>query len=295
MKRIILLVAVAACAQEPQQGHAPLGTAKVPYLFSPSTGESKRPTLLVLPGGGDPGASYKQWSSAIPQGWTVLMPLVPGLSDAGAKAVEAVLGHATEPAGIDRSRVYLAGAGSATPEVFYTLARLPGLFAAALAVEGNPMPAVNSNRLFAINTQLSPLLWVNPPEGLETVQTKLKDAEYRFEIAKNLGTMQIFQWLFQNQLAQNPLKVDCETHSPSFARCFWVEVSQFNLKKKNDVVPSTRVQPGTGASLDLGGFGYDPKAPGPGLLVAWYGFRQWVPIRTIGLGRPEKVTDRLKV
>jgi hypothetical protein len=48
-----------------------------------------------------------------------------------------------------------------------------------------------------------------------------------------------------------------------------VEVTQFDPKKRNDVLPSTRVRPGTGASLDLGGFGYDPKAPGPGLLVAW--------------------------
>jgi hypothetical protein len=36
------------------------------------------------------------------------------------------------------------------------------------------------------------------------------------------------------------------------------------------VLVSTRVQPvGSGASLDVGGFGYDRTAPGPGALVTW--------------------------
>ena len=63
--------------------------------------------------------------------------------------------------------------------------------------------------------------------------------------------------------------MDCESHSQAFARCYWLEVTQPNPRRKNDVVPSTRVRAGTGASLDLGGFGYDPADKGPGAQVVW--------------------------
>ena len=36
----------------------------------------------------------------------------------------------------------------------------------------------------------------------------------------------------------------------------------------NDVLPSTRLQGSNGAALNLGGFGYKPDDPGPGVLVS---------------------------
>src|SRR5204862_1221910 len=52
----------------------------------------------------------------------------------------------------------------------------------------------------------------------------------------------------------------------------------------NDVLKSTRVQPGAGASLDLGGFGFNTQAEGPGVLVTW------LPERYSG---PLKLNDRI--
>jgi hypothetical protein len=46
-------------------------------------------------------------------------------------------------------------------------------------------------------------------------------------------------------------------------------MTKFDGAERNDVLSSTRVQAGTGASLDLGGFGFNPQAEGPGVLVTW--------------------------
>jgi hypothetical protein len=46
-------------------------------------------------------------------------------------------------------------------------------------------------------------------------------------------------------------------------------MTKFDPAERNDVLVSTRVQAGTGASLDLGGFGFNPQGEGPGLLVTW--------------------------
>jgi hypothetical protein len=78
-----------------------------------------------------------------------------------------------------------------------------------------------------------------------------------------------FDWLARHRHEPFPPKIDCETGSAEFARCYWVEMTRFNPSLRNDVLTSTRVSPGSGAYLDLGGFGYDPLAPGPGVLVGW--------------------------
>jgi hypothetical protein len=46
-------------------------------------------------------------------------------------------------------------------------------------------------------------------------------------------------------------------------------MTKFDAGERNDVLTSTRVQAGAGASLDLGGFGFNPQAEGPGVLVTW--------------------------
>jgi len=79
----------------------------------------------------------------------------------------------------------------------------------------------------------------------------------------------VFDWLAKHQRALFPSTVDCETGSPAFARCYWIEMTKFDPKKRNDVLKSTRAMPGSGASLALGPFGYDPQAAGPGALVGW--------------------------
>jgi len=80
---------------------------------------------------------------------------------------------------------------------------------------------------------------------------------------------QALAWLAAHQRDEFPAKVDCETGNPELARCYWVELTKLDFARRNDVLESSRVKPGAGASLGLGGFGFNPSAPGPGVLVSW--------------------------
>jgi hypothetical protein len=104
---------------------------------------------------------------------------------------------------------------------------------------------------------------------VDLVRPKLSTAEFNFETRPEANTNEVFDWLARHRRALFPVTVDCETGSPVFARCYWIEMTKFDPKKRNDVLKSTRAMPGSGASLALGPFGYDPRAPGPGVLVAW--------------------------
>jgi hypothetical protein len=79
-------------------------------------------------------------------------------------------------------------------------------------------------------------------------------------------------------------EIDCETNSPQFARCYWIQMTKFDAAERNDVLEQTRVVGGSGASLDLGAFGFKLDDPGPGVLVSY------LPEKYNG---PLKLNDRL--
>src|SRR5206468_6471774 len=127
---------------------------------------------------------------------------------------------------------------------------------------------IQSYKLYGANTQAAPLLWVAPAAEVDMFRQKLSQAEFNFETRAEAGN-DVFEWLAGHQRAPFPATVDCETGTPAFARCYWIEMTKFDPKKRNDVLKSTRVMAGSGASLAFGPFGYDPQAPGPGALVGW--------------------------
>jgi predicted peptidase len=80
--------------------------------------------------------SWDGWKAiAASQGWQWAAVDKGLCEDAGVKELEALV-HARQD--IDSERVYLAGRGDAAPCVFYAVSRMPHLWAAAVAVEGNP-------------------------------------------------------------------------------------------------------------------------------------------------------------
>ena len=94
----------------------------------------------------------------------------------------------------------------------------------------------------------------------------------------------VIDWLSSQVRAEFPLKLDCETNSPTFASCYWVQLTQFDGAERNDVLPMTLIPGDLGANLDLGGFGYRSDDAGPGVGVAF------IPDKYDG---PLKVGDRL--
>ena len=229
----------------------------------------KTPALAVP----DPAdaAQFEAWVKDA--GWKVIAPAAnaPQNIDQRVLALALAVKQAIQAGEVDADRVYVAGRGATTAAMFYTVSRMPDLWAAGIGLGGGPHDAIDTGRLFAANFTNTPVLWVTANEGDETEANKLRDAGMNLEwrSTKGLADAAILQWLGQRVRTSFPAAVDCETNSPTFASCYWLEPVKFDVGETNDVLPSSRVLGGSGASLDLGGFGYKADDPGPGITVTY--------------------------
>src|SRR5258706_5399000 len=176
---LFALVAGALSAQQaPKEATIALNGGELKYLYAASTAKGAAPLLVGLAGTSDEATVrqlFSQWQPlAVSREWNFVAPLVGGVSDPAAKALEIILTDSKKRlTGVDYSRVYLAGQGASSPEVFYALSREPQLWAAGLAVHGSPGAAINSFRLFGANTQEVPLLWIAPAAEEDLWRSKL--------------------------------------------------------------------------------------------------------------------------
>ena len=202
-------------------------------------------------------------------GWRIVAPPAGNTPDARVQSLAAAVQQAITQ-GADPSRIYLAGRGPAAAAVFYTIARVPDLWAAGLAIEGSPQPAVDTGRLFTANFTNVPVLWIGGQREDEALARDLKTAGLNLEwrAPAGLSNGAILDWLKSHRRDPAPSAIDCETNSPAFASCYWIRMTKFDTGERNDVLPSTALQVATRASLDLGAFGYSTTDPGPGLLVS---------------------------
>jgi hypothetical protein len=215
-------------------------------------------------------AQWKTWVE--PAGWKVIAPTAQANNiDARVQALTAAVRDAETNGGVDANRVYMAGRGDAAAAVFYTISRTPDLFAAGVALGGSPQPALESGRVFAANFTNTPVLWASTGANDEAFAGKLKSADVNLEwrSATGLETVTVLEWLSRHTRDSYPPTADCETNSPTFASCYWLQPVKFDVGERNDVLPSTRVVATMRAALDLGGFGYKPDDPGPGIQVTF--------------------------
>src|SRR5579871_6567920 len=235
-----------------------------PTLAVPGAPTGKTPAIALIDS-----SDAAQWQSLVKErGWQVIT--APAVQDAIQKG------------SVDPARIYLAGRSEAAAAVFYTISRVPDLWAAGIAVGGSPQPAVDSDRLFTANFTLVPVLWVSAGPDDQALAKKLKADGLNVEWRPANGTTNgaILDWLLQHQRDEFPNEIDCETNSPTFAHCYWIQLTKFDVNERNDVLPTTRLKPVASAALDLGGFGYKPGDPGPGILVSYL---------------PEKYNGELKI
>ena len=96
-------------------------------------------------------------------GWQIVVP--DGASsdpiDTRVLAVATAVRSAIQNGGVDPARVYLAGRGDSAAAVFYTISRLPDMFAAGIAIGGSPQAAISTGRIYTVNFSNSPVLWVS--------------------------------------------------------------------------------------------------------------------------------------
>ncbi len=229
---------------------------------------AKSPLLVFL--GGD----VKLWQEECRhRGWQFLDPWseIPETStDQRVKALAAKVEETAKSPSVDPNRVYLAAQGGSVSALFFVAARVPDVWAAAVATGGSPRSAIDSNRLYAANTTNLPVLWLFAEKQEEPLGKKLQSAGFNLEwreltVAQPAG---IFDWLAQHTRDPFPTTADCETGSRIFTHCYWIDITSFDPGESNDVLDSTRVEPlGSAASLAAGPFGYNPADPGPGVQV----------------------------
>ena len=214
-------------------------------------------------------AQWQNWTREA--GWQVIAPAgAPGTDiDSRVRALAAAVESAIQNGSVDPARVYIAGRGDASAAVFYAISRLPDLWAAGAALGGSPKAAIDSNRVFTSNFTNVPVLWISGVESKSLVE-KLTAAKLNLEWQPAPGganAASLLQWLAKHKRDAFPLSIDCETNSPAFARCYWIQPTKFDANERNDVLPSTRIPGASGAALDLGGFLFKTDDPGPGVPV----------------------------
>jgi predicted esterase len=235
----------------------------------------KSPAIALLDGADS--VQWQNWTREL--GWQVIAPAGPPNPsiDVRVQALAAAVETAIQSGAADAARIYLAGRGEAAAAVFYAISRVPDLWAAGAALGGSPKGAIDTNRLYTANFTNVPVMWIAGDEG-EPLARKLKSAGLNIEwhsesewrsVNGGAEASALIQWLGQHQRDAFPVSIDCETNSPTFARCYWIQMTKFDPNERNDVLPSTRVPGGSGAALDLGGFGFKIDAPGPGVLVSY--------------------------
>jgi hypothetical protein len=275
MKCLAILFAFAAAlfGQEAVESRVSVLGTEVRYWHAAKANEKPAPLVVVLPNAGEAQEIrklYDQWQQlSAAAGWQAIVPSVSTGSDGGVLALSAIVADAVKKLNADASATFLVGPGASASDVFYAVSRTPYLWAAAIAIQGTPNPAIQTNHLYAANVTNVPLLWVAPPAGAAVARQKLTAIDFPMEVRGDIKPQELFEWLAKHRRADFPSSIDCETGNPRFSKCYWIEMIKFDPSKRNDALRSTRVWPGSGASLNLGGFGFDPAAAGPGVPVSW--------------------------
>jgi hypothetical protein len=229
-------------------------------------------------------ADAPQWQSLTAgSGWQIVTAPVEADAnfDKRVQALALKVEEAVKAGTADSSRIYVAGRGDASPMVFYAIARMPDRWAAGVALGGSPKLAIDSNRIFAVNFTNSPVLWASNGDNDSDYAAMLKLAGLNVEWRSSTGltNQAVLQWMAAHVRAQYPLTVDCETNSPTFASCYWVQPTKFDAGERNDVLPPTLILGESGSSLDLGGFGSRAKDAGPGVTVAFLPEKYYGPLK----------------
>jgi hypothetical protein len=215
-------------------------------------------------------ADATQWQAVVKDAaWRIITAGGSDNPDARVEGLAAAVEQAIQN-GADPARIYLVGRGAAAAAVFYTISRVPDLWAAAIAIDGSPEPAMETGRIFAANFTMVPLLWASQAAGDQGLAANLKNMGMNLEWRSTAGLSDraVLEWLAQHRREPFPSQIDCETNTPSFARCYWIQLTKFDAGERNDMLRSTRLQSGSGAALALGAFGYRAAEGGPGVLVA---------------------------
>jgi predicted esterase len=247
-------------------GRSVLACGAVSVLCCGTSWGQARPAIALIDAAD--AAQWQGWTQNL--GWRVIAPAQKETSiDFRVQTLAAAVEEAIKNGSADRSRIYLGGRGNDAASVFYTISRVPDLWAAAVALDGSPVPAIDSDRIFAVNFTNVPVLWVSNGPNDKNIAENLKSKNLNVEWMASAGVSDsaVFDWLAKHRRDEFPAEIDCETNAPAFARCYWIQMTKFDVNERNEVLSSTRLAAASRASLDLGAFSFKLDEPGPGLLI----------------------------
>jgi hypothetical protein len=251
-------------------------------MRAPAFAAGKPAIVLIDP---EDRAQWQTWVSAMPadSGWQVVAPAVSPDTpiDARVEAIEVAAREAAKN-GADPLQLYLAGRSEAAAAVFYTISRVPDLWAAGVAVGSSPQIAIDTGRIYGANFTLVPVLWIGSGTGDRELAQRLGEQGLKIEwrSGEKFSVGALLTWLGSHARVEFPASIDCETNSPTFASCYWIRLAKLDAGERNDVLPASRIAPTIKPALDLGAFGYKTEDPGPGILISTL---------------PEKYNGRLKI
>lgn len=283
---LLFLLSAALMAQTPAPISVKVGSQELSYFHE--AGAANAPILFYLPAQPNSTQEWNTWKQITSTNqWHLLMPQTPLAGDPGIKAIEAMSEDLRKRASLEKSPLYLVGGGALTPMVIYAVARAPYLFTSALAIGGSAKPAIDTDRIFAMNTNLTPVIWAMTAEERadnSASTNKLISGGYNVKILEAPTIQKALEELAKHHFTPLPEKIDCETGNPQLARCYWLLATEFDPAFRNDALRTTRIAPDSQASLDFGGFGYQTNTPGPGVVV------EFLPQ---GYSGPLKLKDRI--
>ncbi len=220
--RLLLLLAFAISASAETLQEAKVSALGKEYVYRYSKAPPNAPVAVILD------SKPERW--AVPADWMTLAPQVDALSDLGIKMVEVMLSDAAKRTNVNFSRVYLLGESQF---VTFGVSRLPDVWAAAAWMGGDVKLAIATNKIFSGNGALIPKLEAkSEKEAIEFVEK-------------------------QEQLPM-PAKVDCETGNQAFTRCYYLQITKFDMRMMNQALGTTRISSGPQVSLAIGNFAYTP-------------------------------------
>ncbi len=221
------------------------GCATISLLLCwPLAGQVKAPAVALIDA-----ADAVQWQNWTREsGWQVITASAAQGADIDARvrALAAAVEAAIQNGSVDPARVYIGGRGDAAAAVFYAISRVPDLWAAGAALGGSPKAAIDTNRIFTANFTNVPVLWISGDDGKPLVE-KLTAAKTEPGMAAGFGRRQrrgAHPMAGAAQARSVSAAIDCETNSPAFSRCYWIQPAKFDANERNDVLASTRIPGG---------------------------------------------------
>ena len=141
----------------------------------------------------------------------------------------------------------------------------------AIAIEGSPQPAIDTDRIFAANFTNVPVLWISAAAADQEFAGRLKGAGLNIEWRSAAGLADTADFRVAGEAPARRVSAGDRLRDELSDLCALLldPDHEVRCRRAQRRTRSTRLAPAPVPSLDLGGFGYKLSEPGPGVLITF--------------------------